>query len=585
MEEEMLEEFDIDVSGEIEDLRRYIEDFTSFLPLAFCMVNPLDYVLDCNKAMERMSGYDKMEIIGNEISFLFEEKDVVKDFVSDVANKKGIVEKEVKLVTKDNKKVYTRISALSRTDDDNNFTGYFLTITDITEAKMFEESLEKKIKERTKELEAANRSLEESEAVLEIKIKARTKELAELNESLEEKIQERTKELEQKAAELEQKAKDMEQTQVALLNLAEDTERASQEADQEKEKTMLIIKSFVDGLLFFDTNNVLVLANPRAEEIFDLKLRDIEGRTMKELATFPTVSPIIDIIKKEEEGVFREEVAMKDETYLEITTIPIKQDNKNAGLLVNMHDITREKGIERIKTEFVSVAAHQLRTPLAGIKWTLQTILEEEQDAGIPEEIMEFIKKAYEANDRMVNLVNDLLNVSRIEEGRYIYETEDADFMDVIGQVIDDYKGFIEKKGLTFEFIKTNKDLPRVLVDKEKIIMVVQNFLDNAMKYTKEGKITLKVDVVEKNIKVSVIDSGVGIPEDQQKRMFNKFFRAANVQRMDTEGSGLGLFIAKNIIEAHKGEVGFTSVYGQGSTFFFTIPGTRRDVDDLFKSF
>lgn len=585
MEEGKIDEFDIDVSGEIEDLRRYIEDFTSFLPLAFCMVNPLDYVLDCNKSMEEMSGYDKMEIIGNEISFLFKEKEVVKDFVSEVANKKGVTEKEVTLITKDSKEVLARVSALSRLDEEGNFTGYFLTITDITEAKMFEESLEKKIKERTKELESANRRLEESEAVLEIKINARTKELAELNESLEQKIQERTKELEQKATELEQKAQDMEQTQVALLNLAEDTEKASQEAEQEKEKTMMIIKNFVDGLLFFDTNTVLTLVNPKAEEIFDLKLRDIEGRTMKELSTFPTMKPIIDVIKKGEGGAFREEVAMENETYLEVTTISIKQDNKSAGTLVNIHDITREKGIERIKTEFVSVAAHQLRTPLAGIKWTLQTILEEEEDAAIPEEIMDFIRKAYEANDRMVNLVNDLLNVSRIEEGRYIYEPEDADFMDVISQIVDDYKGYIEKKGLVFEFIKTNKSLPRVLVDKEKIAMVIQNFLDNAMKYTKEGKIILNIDVVDNNIKVSVTDSGVGIPEDQQKRMFNKFFRAANVQRMDTEGSGLGLFIAKNIIEAHKGEVGFTSAYGEGSTFYFTIPGSKKDVDDLFKAF
>ncbi len=585
MEEGKIEEYDIDVSGEIEDLRRYIEDFTSFLPLAFCMVNPLDYVLDCNKAMEVMSGYDKMEIIGNEISFLFQEKDIIKEFVSEIANKKTAIEKEVTLNTKDNNKIFVRISALSRLDDENNFTGYFLTITDISEAKMFEESLEKKIQARTKELEGAKRRLEESEAVLEIKIKARTKELAELNEGLELKIQERTKEIEQKATELEQKAKDMEETQVALLNLAEDTEKASQVAEEEKEKTMVIIRSFVDGLLFFNTSNILTLANPRAEEIFDLKLRDIEGRTLKELSTFPTIKPIIDIINKKEESISREEVEMEDNTYLEITTIPIKQDNKSAGVLVNIHDITREKGIERIKTEFVSVAAHQLRTPLAGIKWTLQTILEEEKEANIPAEIIDFIRKAYEANDRMVNLVNDLLNVSRIEEGRYIYEPEDADFMDVINQVIDDYKGYIEKKGITFDFIKTEKGLPRVSVDKEKISMVVQNFLDNAMKYTKEGKITLKLDVVDNNIKVSVTDSGVGIPDDQQKRLFNKFFRAANVQRMDTEGSGLGLFIAKNIVEAHKGEVGFTSVYGQGSTFYFTLPGTKKDVDDLFKVF
>lgn len=585
MEEEKREDLIDDQSGELEDLRRYIEDFTSFLPLAFCMVNPLDYILDSNKSFQDITGYEKMEVIGNSVDSLFENKGKIESFIAKVASRKDIVEEEAVLLTKEKRKIPVKISALSRKDDEGNFSGYFLTITDITESKRFEEELERKIRERTEELQKAKERLEDSEKVLEIKIAARTRELAELNEKLEGRVAERTKEIEEKAEELQQKAEEMSQTQTALLNLAEDTDKASRDAEKEKEKTLAIIKNFIDGLLFFNAEKKLVLANPKAEEIFDIKLRDVSGRSTKELKTFPTLTPLIDLVGEEIKEVSREEISTEGEMFLEITTILIKQDKENIGTLINIHDITREKSIEKIKSEFVSVAAHQLRTPLAGIKWTLQTILEEEEEARIPEEIIGFIRKAYEANDRMVNLVNDLLNVTRIEEGRYVYEPEELEFMDVVNPIIEAYKEHIENKGLQFEIKKPEEELPVVKVDREKIGIVVQNFLDNAMKYTNEGKVSLVIEYVDGKIKVSVTDSGVGIPEDQQKRLFNKFFRAANVQRMDTEGSGLGLFIAKNIIEAHGGKVGFYSKVGEGSTFYFTLPATKEEIDNFFKEF
>jgi len=585
MEEEKTEDLFDDQSGELEDLRRYIEDFTSFLPLAFCMINPLDYILDSNKAFQDITGYEKMEIIGNSADTLFDNKGKTESFIAKVASRKNVVEEEMTLITKGGRKIPAKIAALSRKDDEGNFSGYFLTITDITESKRFEEELERKIKERTEELQKAKERLEDSEKVLEIKIAARTRELAELNEKLETRVVARTKEIEEKAAELEKKAEEMSQTQTALLNLAEDTDKASRDAEKEKEKTLAIIKNFIDGLLFFNSERKLVLANPKAEEIFDIKLRDVAGRTTKELITFPTLVPLINLIGEEIKEVSREEICTEGEVFLEITTIPVKQDKEDVGILIDIHDITREKSIEKIKSEFVSVAAHQLRTPLAGIKWTLQTILEEEEEAKIPEEIIGFIKKAYEANDRMVNLVNDLLNVTRIEEGRYVYEPEELEFMDVVNPIIEAYKEHIENKGLEFEIKKPEEDLPVVKVDREKIGIVMQNFLDNAMKYTTEGKVSLLIEYVDGKIKVSVTDSGVGIPEDQQKRLFNKFFRAANVQRMDTEGSGLGLFIAKNIVEAHGGKVGFYSKVGEGSTFYFTLPATKEEIDSFFKAF
>ncbi len=580
---EKQEEFIEETSDEIEDLRRYIEEFTAFLPLAFCMVNPLDFILDANQSFQTLTGYEKMEVIGSGVDVLFKNKKEIENFKNKIPESDSAQEMETILTAKDGKSIFVRISALSRRDDEGNFSGYFLTITDITETKRFTEELEKQVKKRTKELEDAKERLEESEAVLEVKVKARTREFVELNERLEDEVKKRTKELEEKANELTLKAKDMEDSKSALLNILEDVDQSFKETERERRKTSAIINNFVDGLLLFDRNNRLSLINPKAEEIFDVKSRDIAKRTIKELVTFPTLKPVIKIIGTDMKKIFRKELEFNEDTFLEITTIPVKREGKPMGILVTVHDITREKRIERIKSEFVSVAAHQLRTPLSGIKWTLRTILDEAED--IPEEQVGFIQKAYDANERMVNLVNDLLNVTRIEEGRYIYKPEEGDLMEVVRPIIDSYAEKIKEKGLKFEINEPPKRLPGVKIDKEKIGMIVQNFLDNAMKYTKKGKVVLDVKLLDSKVKISVTDSGVGIPEDQQERLFNKFFRAANVMRMETEGSGLGLFIAKNIVEAHGGEVGFTSKEGEGSTFFFTLPVGKSEVESFIEGF
>ncbi len=582
MEEKKKEGKNEENNEELEDLRRYIEDLTSFLPLAFCMVSPLDRVLDANRKFEEMTGYEKMEVAGSKIDSLFRDKREVERFIALVTSKDSVEEKEMTLVTKRGMGVPVKVSALARRDAEGEFSGYFITIDDITEKKRFEDELERKIKERTEELENAKEKLEESEAILEVKVNARTRELRELNEKLEERVRERTKKLEEKAKELQEKAKETKKTQTALLNIAEDNEKALHEAQEEKQKTLAIVKNFVDGLLLFDNNGKLSMVNPKAGEMFEVDSKEVSGKSITSLKKFPKLKKLINEVTGEEiKKVFREEMELENEVFYEITVIPIEHEKREIGRLITAHDITREKSIEKIKSEFVSVAAHQLRTPLAGIKWTLQAVIEEDEEADIPEEIMSFVKKAYEANDRMVNLVNDLLNVTRIEEGRYAYKPKKEDLKEIMTTLIDEYRKEIEAKGVSFKINEPEEKLPPVEVDKEKIILVAQNFLDNAMKYTKEGEVVMSMGLTEdgKKIKVSVSDTGVGIPENQQERMFSKFFRADNVQRMETEGSGLGLFIAKNIVEAHKGAIWFESEEGKGSTFYFTLPVAKNEKD------
>jgi signal transduction histidine kinase len=228
--------------------------------------------------------------------------------------------------------------------------------------------------------------------------------------------------------------------------------------------------------------------------------------------------------------------------------------------------------VERLKTEFVSISAHQLRTPLSAIKWTLRMLLD--GDLGqITEEQREFLARTYRSNERMIDLVNSLLNVTRIEEGRFLYHRILKDMVTIVEEVLVQFENEIKKKKIKLVFKKPLRPLPRVLVDTDKIKLVVENLIDNAVKYTLEkGKIVITLKKLNKEIEFCIKDNGVGIPSDQNGRVFTKFFRGANVMKLETEGSGLGLFIAKNIIEAHGGKIWFKSKQNKGTTFWFTLP-------------
>jgi signal transduction histidine kinase len=228
--------------------------------------------------------------------------------------------------------------------------------------------------------------------------------------------------------------------------------------------------------------------------------------------------------------------------------------------------------IEKLKTEFVSVAAHQLRTPLSAIKWTLRMILDGEVGE-ITDEQREFLEKTYEANERMILLINDLLNVAKIEEGRYFYRAYLTDLEPIVKSMVDYYQEEAKRKSITLKLVKMSDYFPRVMIDPEKIKLAIQNLLDNALHYTqKGGSVTVTLIHGDKDVLCAIKDSGVGIPKSQQSRVFTKFFRAENVIRMQTEGSGLGLFITKNIIEAHNGKIWFESEEGKGTTFYFSLP-------------
>ena len=395
---------------------------------------------------------------------------------------------------------------------------------------------------------------------------------------IEEKVKERTKELKERTVELEDSRR-------ALVNMLEDVEVARRGSEEERDKTKAIITSFADGLMVLDKKNKIILINPEGERFLDVNAREVEGKILGALIRKPSLKKLTELIGAEEAkgGLFRKELSFKKpkERVLEISTISLAPREERVIIL---HDISREKMIGIMKTEFVSLAAHQLRTPLSAIKWTLRMLLD--GDLGeITGEQRDFIEKTYKSNERMIGLINALLDVTRIEEGRYLYKPTLASLEDIAQFVINSYKEELEKRKLKFEFNKPKRKLPKVKMDVEKIRLVIQNLLDNAVRYTPSGgRVTVSLKYGKREIELSVKDTGVGIPEDQKERIFTKFFRGANVMRMETEGTGLGLFITKNIIGAHGGKIWFESKEGKGTTFHFTLP-IKEEFAEFLKEF
>jgi len=371
--------------------------------------------------------------------------------------------------------------------------------------------------------------------------------------------------------------KELEETRTALINMLEDVEEARKRAEEEKNKTLAIIRNFADGLLVFDAGSNLILINPQAEDFLRIKGEKIIGKTILELSKISALKSLIEILGKKSEEIFRRELEANKNLILEISALPIISEKEKLGVLVILHNITREKLIEKMKTEFVSLAAHQLRTPLSATKWTLKMLLDE--DLGkIPKEQKEFLEGTYKSNEKMIALVNDLLNVTRIEEEKYLYQLILTDIGELVELVLNPYREEIEKRKIKIEFKKPAKKLPKTMIDVEKIKIAIDNIINNAITYTPTGgKVTISLSGNKEEIEFSVKDTGIGIPENQQERIFTKFFRGANATKMETEGTGLGLFIVKNIIEAHGGKTWFESKEGVGTTFYFNLPVKQKN--------
>jgi signal transduction histidine kinase len=236
-----------------------------------------------------------------------------------------------------------------------------------------------------------------------------------------------------------------------------------------------------------------------------------------------------------------------------------------------IHEVEEIAKLNKSKSEFVFIASHQLRTPLSGIAWQVELLLSK-YGTGLNGKQKSGLKTIALLNERMTRLVNDLLDVARIDRQNLFLKEEKFDLAEVVDQVVQTNLPLINKKNIKIIF-KKKKRVFLVLGDAEKLKLAVENLIGNAVKYTSNsGKIEIGIIKNDEDYVFTVRDNGIGIPEYQQKQVFNKFFRSEVAMKYQAEGTGLGLFIAKNVIEQSGGKIWFKSTEGVGTVFCFSMP-------------
>lgn len=347
-----------------------------------------------------------------------------------------------------------------------------------------------------------------------------------------------------------------------------------------------MVAAMEEALLVYDENFFVRFMNPAAERLFGithaeliataLTPKEVENPKLKRLVQtiFPTLAP--SIAPRSKSGEFPQVIDITFENpYLELrtTTSAIANDAGRAtGFMKIIRDRTREVSLGKTKTEFITVASHQLRTPITNLAWTLETLM---SDPGLPEGTRLLVEGALVSAKELQGIVEDLLNISKIEEGRFGYAFEKTNLVDFVEQFLAQALDQAKKVGIGVYFDPPQTLVPEVAIDRSKLAMVLHNLLDNAIRYNVErGTVTVTIvpKAGEPYLEVAVKDTGIGISAADAEKLFTKFFRAENAVQAVADGSGLGLYITKNIVEAHGGQIWVESVPGRGSTFRFTVP-------------
>lgn len=365
--------------------------------------------------------------------------------------------------------------------------------------------------------------------------------------------------------------------------------RLAKLSSEEKFKTKerdVIIKFLEDGVVIYDPNFRVLTFNGAAEKIFGISAEEVLEKQFDPgmaktpryrvfvQTLFPSLAPAITPIS--ETGKWPQVVDLSFENprlELRVTLHQIKDEGDTlTGFVKLVHDTTREKGLLQAKTDFISVAAHQLRTPLTGLHWAIESILKLAENNP---EIKSVTEEALTVAERALKITNDLLDVSKIEEGRFGYSFKPANLATFVDGITKETKSLASQYGITVEFAPPQMEIPEVLIDQTRLSGVLFNLIDNAIRYnTKNGRVLVSVakEPDGRFARVSVADTGIGVSKDDVKNLFQKLYRGSNAAQVEPNGSGLGLYIAKNIVKRHGGAMGVESEINRGSTFWFTVP-------------
>lgn len=353
--------------------------------------------------------------------------------------------------------------------------------------------------------------------------------------------------------------------------------------EQEVAKEKALVRSISDGIIVRDTARVITKINPAFTVLTGYTEDDLIGKKLMDVICMIglngkriTEKNIAYYLERTAKESVRGEVTWinKDgsKIVVQVTASPYLMDGKSAGTLTIVRDISDQAAIEKAKTEFVSLAAHQLRTPLSSVNWYLE-LMADDKDGQLSDNQKKYLSEVMQANERMVDLVNDLLNVSRIDIGTFSIRPSPTDLPEVIKSVLTELESEITKKLLRVETAYTGR-VDQYKIDPQLARIVFQNLISNAVKYTpQQGNIHIEVALDTKKLLITISDTGYGIPKSQQTNIFNKLFRADNVVKKGTEGTGLGLYLTKAIVEKSGGKIKFVSKVNKGSSFIVELPG------------
>ncbi len=230
------------------------------------------------------------------------------------------------------------------------------------------------------------------------------------------------------------------------------------------------------------------------------------------------------------------------------------------------------KKLNAFKSDVISISAHELRTSLGATKWLLKMCLDGDLGPLTPDQ-SKLLKKAFEGNDRMIGLVNEMLSINHTEEASLSYNPQPTEIVSLIDNIVFDFVGESYKRGIELLFLKPESSPKTMHIDQGKIRFVIQNLIENAIKYSNDGdRVLISLNETPDTLTISVKDTGIGIKEEDKEKIFEKFFRSKNAKEKEEIGTGLGLFTSKSIVEKHNGVMSFESIEGQGTTFSVTLP-------------
>lgn len=373
-------------------------------------------------------------------------------------------------------------------------------------------------------------------------------------------------------------------------------------SDDIKRRAKIVIDNISDGITFIDANGIIHLFNPAAEQL--LAWSEAETLQLNYKTIFRFVNSASQPISDAENPITRTLSSNKpqasDSFYLlthseqkvsvSIKVTPITtQDGSmtiNDGAIVVFRDITRERAEQNAQTDFISTASHEMRTPVAIIEGYLGMILNPET-ATIDNRARMYAQKAHDSVKRLGRLFQDLLDVTKADDHRIDNNPCLLDAKLVAKQIVQDFVGKAAAKGLTLQFNDTETGSShgeRVLAppaiicaDLDQLNEILDNIIENAIKYTKQGGVKVSVDVDSNRVRFTVTDTGIGIPEEDVPHLFQKFYRVDNSQTREIGGTGLGLYLIKRLADNIGGTVGVKSVYGQGSTFWLELDNLTRE--------